>query len=92
MTPLVLLLLYERHLGTASRMHAYVNSLPRRFDTPLFWTDTEIEELQYPPISQRVRSIWLHDHGAGFTGPVATVEPGTAVPVFAMSSHPECRL
>ena len=67
MTPLVLLLLYEKHLGTASRMHAYVNSLPRRFDTPLFWTDTETAELQYPPISQRVRGIpaerlWVRVH------------------------------
>ena len=55
MTPLVLLLLYERHLGSASRLQSYVDSLPRHFDTPLFWTDAEIAELQYPPVALRVR-------------------------------------
>ena len=54
MTPLVLLLLYERYLGAASRLRTYIESLPRRFNTPLFWTNREIAELQYPPLARRV--------------------------------------
>ena len=57
MTPLVLLLLYERYLGTASRLRTYIESLPRQFNTPLFWTNREIAELQYPPIAHRV---WVY--------------------------------
>ena len=54
MTPLVLLLLYERYLGTASRLRTYIASLPRRFNTPLSWTNKEIAELQYLPLARRV--------------------------------------
>ena len=55
--PLVLKLLYERHLGKASRRHIYMDNLPRRYSTPVSWTDAELAELQYPSLTLKVRLI-----------------------------------
>lgn len=42
---LMLVLLYEIFKGEASRWKPYLDLLPRKFDTPLFWTDDELREL-----------------------------------------------
>jgi hypothetical protein len=60
--PLVLKLLYERHLGEESRLRTYVASLPRRFSAPVSWTDPELAELQYPSVIFKIkqqRRNWL---------------------------------
>ncbi len=66
--PLVLKLLYERHLGEESRLRTYVASLPRRFSAPVSWTDPELAELQYPSVIFKVRLVVKLSPKAGSVG------------------------
>ena len=43
---MALLLVNERKQGSSSRLAAYVSSLPEELDTPLHWTEKDLEELQ----------------------------------------------
>ncbi|KAH7406291.1 SET domain-containing protein RMS1 [Phaeosphaeria sp. MPI-PUGE-AT-0046c] len=43
---LILVMLYEYLHGEASRWKPYFDVLPQTFDTPIFWTDAELKELQ----------------------------------------------
>ncbi|KAJ4158123.1 uncharacterized protein LMH87_008663 [Akanthomyces muscarius] len=43
---LILVLLYEHLLGAASAWRPYLDVLPESFATPMFWTPTELAELQ----------------------------------------------
>ncbi|KAH7073268.1 SET domain-containing protein RMS1 [Paraphoma chrysanthemicola] len=45
-TSLILVMLYEYLQGDASRWKPYFDVLPQTFDTPLFWSETELRELQ----------------------------------------------
>ena len=51
---LILVLIYEYLLGDKSRWGAYINILPREFDTPMFWTADEVNELQASPLVNRI--------------------------------------
>lgn len=42
---LILVMLHEYLQGDASRWKPYIDLLPTTFDTPIFWTDSELEEL-----------------------------------------------
>ncbi|KAF2034318.1 SET domain-containing protein RMS1 [Setomelanomma holmii] len=45
-TSLILIMLYEYLLGDASRWKPYFDVLPQTFDTPLFWSEAELKELE----------------------------------------------
>jgi SET domain-containing protein 6 len=42
---LILVMLYEYLQGEASRWKPYFDVLPQTFDTPIFWTESELKEL-----------------------------------------------
>lgn len=44
-TSLILVMLYEYLQGKTSRWEPYFSVLPDRFETPIFWTKSELEEL-----------------------------------------------
>jgi SET domain-containing protein 6 len=43
---LILVMLYEYLQGEASRWKPYFDVLPQVFDTPIFWTESELKELE----------------------------------------------
>jgi SET domain-containing protein 6 len=43
---LILVMLYEYLQGEASKWKPYMDVLPQTFDTPIFWSETELEELK----------------------------------------------
>ncbi|KAH8710201.1 SET domain-containing protein RMS1 [Phaeosphaeriaceae sp. PMI808] len=43
---LILIMIYEHIQGDASRWKPYLDVLPDTFDTPLFWTQSEMKELE----------------------------------------------
>lgn len=43
---LMLLLAIERQLGSKSKWAYYINALPDAFDSLIFWTDSQLRELQ----------------------------------------------
>ncbi|CAN9443366.1 unnamed protein product [Alternaria alternata] len=45
-TSLILVMIYEYLQGDASRWKPYMDVLPTTFDTPIFWSISEIKELQ----------------------------------------------
>jgi hypothetical protein len=51
---LALLLLREDRLGAASAFAPYMAALPRRFDTPLHWSDAQLARLRSPRLAARV--------------------------------------
>jgi histone-lysine N-methyltransferase SETD3 len=50
-----LVLLQHRLMREDSHFAAYVELLPQRFSSPLFWPASAIEALQYPPLSEQVK-------------------------------------
>lgn len=50
-------LLNERRRGSASPLAPYLASLPAAVDAPIFWTDGQLQMLQYPHLIQQVREI-----------------------------------
>ncbi|KAK9803994.1 hypothetical protein WJX72_011353 [[Myrmecia] bisecta] len=58
---LALLLLHAKQQGPASPFAAYINQLPRSFDTPVFWPEEAVRQLQYPHLEAEVaeqRRAW----------------------------------
>lgn len=56
-TTLILILIHEHLLGAASRWAPYLAILPQGpadFNTPMFWTDAELAELQASPVVSKV--------------------------------------
>ncbi|KAJ4389046.1 Ribosomal lysine N-methyltransferase 4 [Gnomoniopsis smithogilvyi] len=56
-TTLILILIHEHLLGAASRWAPYLAILPEGpadFNTPMFWTDVELAELQASPVVSKV--------------------------------------
>jgi hypothetical protein len=47
-------LLYEKHLGEASKFQQYIAQLPRAPDMPVDWEEAELQQLQYPHLIQQV--------------------------------------
>ena len=74
---LALLLLREDRLGAASAFAPYMAALPRRFDTPLHWSDAQLARLRSPRLvarvaAQRVELAAVH---AAMTREAAAAEP-----------------
>ncbi|CAK7567680.1 MAG: Ribosomal lysine N-methyltransferase 4 [Sporothrix epigloea] len=53
-TSLILIMIYEYLRGDQSPWKPYFDILPAVFDTPMFWTDAELQELQASPVVGRV--------------------------------------
>ncbi|CAK7274755.1 Ribosomal lysine N-methyltransferase 4 [Sporothrix epigloea] len=53
-TSLILVMIYEFLRGSQSPWKPYFDVLPAVFDTPMFWTDDELRELQASPVVGRV--------------------------------------
>lgn len=53
-TLLILVMIYEHLRGDASRWKPYLDVLPSEFDTPMFWTDAELSELQASALVSKV--------------------------------------
>jgi SET domain-containing protein 6 len=51
---LILCLLYEHFQGAQSKWRPYLDILPERFTTPMFWSGEEIGELQASSVVQRI--------------------------------------
>ncbi|KAM4066374.1 SET domain-containing protein [Hirsutella rhossiliensis] len=51
---LILVLMYEYFMGPSSAWKPYLDVLPDAFDTPMFWSDEELQELQTSPLRSRI--------------------------------------
>lgn len=51
---LILVMMYEYLQGDKSIWKPYFDILPQDFDTPMFWSDTELAELQASPLVGKI--------------------------------------
>ncbi|RCI11515.1 hypothetical protein L249_7719 [Ophiocordyceps polyrhachis-furcata BCC 54312] len=51
---LILVLIYEHLLGPDSRWEPYLHLLPESFDTPMFWSEEELAELQASALPSKI--------------------------------------
>lgn len=52
--PLIVTIIYEYLRGYASPWYPYFQVLPSNFDTLMFWTDTELQELQASAVVRKI--------------------------------------
>lgn len=53
-TSLILILLHEHFRGASSKWTPYLSILPTEFDTPMFWTPSEISNLQTSALVSKI--------------------------------------
>ena len=53
-TSLILIMIYEHLRGPASRWKPYLDVLPTVFNTPMFWSENELKELQASPVIEKI--------------------------------------
>ncbi|RYP49150.1 hypothetical protein DL768_005084 [Monosporascus sp. mg162] len=51
---LILVMIYEHFQGEKSPWKPYLDVLPRTFDTPMFWSENELSELQASAITSKI--------------------------------------
>ena len=54
---LILILIYEFLRGDASPWKPYLDVLPQSFDTPMFWSEDEVRELQASPLVGKIGKV-----------------------------------
>ncbi|KAG5925972.1 hypothetical protein E4U42_003775 [Claviceps africana] len=58
---LILVLMHEHLLGDGSRWKPYLDILPETFDTPMFWTDEELSQLQASATRRKIGRAGAED-------------------------------
>ncbi|KAG8779640.1 hypothetical protein FRC12_023999 [Ceratobasidium sp. 428] len=53
-TPLILCMMWEAAKGDESTWDGYLDTMPVTFDTPMFWSTTDLEELQGTTIAEKI--------------------------------------
>ncbi|KAF8694403.1 Rubisco LSMT substrate-binding, partial [Rhizoctonia solani] len=53
-TPLILCMMWEAAKGNGSIWEGYLETMPIRFDTPMFWPITDLEELRGTSIADKI--------------------------------------
>ncbi|KAL4245586.1 Ribosomal lysine N-methyltransferase 4 [Abortiporus biennis] len=51
---LILCMMYEESLGESSKWSGYLDVLPSTFDTPMFWSEEDIKELQGTAVVDKI--------------------------------------
>ncbi|CAE6374464.1 unnamed protein product [Rhizoctonia solani] len=69
-TPLILCMMWEAAKGSESIWQGYLDTMPIRFDTPMFWPTTDLEELRGTSIA----GIVSFHYQAACRSPIATPE------------------
>ena len=57
---LMLLLAIQRELGEKSNWGCYIDALPAEYDTLMFWSDKQLQELAGEFATHLVRCAYLH--------------------------------
>ncbi|KAJ8596569.1 SET domain-containing protein [Rhizopogon salebrosus TDB-379] len=54
---LILCIMWEEAHGNEGKWYAYLASLPTHFDTPIFWSDEELQELQGTAVVDKIGRV-----------------------------------
>ncbi|KAF3403658.1 Ribosomal lysine N-methyltransferase 4 [Penicillium rolfsii] len=84
---LMLVMLYEYLQGGNSRWAAYFRVLPTRFDTLMFWSPTELHELQASAIVDKIGKQGADESILQSIVPIVRANPGLFPPAHGVASY-----
>lgn len=84
---LMLVMLYEYLRGPQSRWAPYFRVLPTRFDTLMFWTQTELSELQGSAIVDKIGKQGADESILNSIAPIVRANPALFPPVNGLASY-----
>ena len=83
---LMLVMLYEYLQGPKSRWAPYFRVLPTRFDTLMFWSPAELQELQASAIVDKIGRQGAEESIMTSIAPIVKSNPGLFPPINGLSS------
>lgn len=84
---LILVMVYEYLLGQQSTWAPYFKVLPREFDTLMFWTASELRELQGSAIVDKIGKEGADESIIEMIAPIVRANPSVFPPVDGISSY-----
>lgn len=84
---LMLVMLYEYLQGPQSKWAPYFRVLPTRFDTLMFWSPAELQELQGSAIVEKIGKQAADETILGSIAPIVRANPTIFPPVNGLASY-----
>lgn len=84
---LMLVMIYEYLLGSKSRWAPYFQVLPTRFDTLMFWSSAELNELQASAIVEKIGKQGAEESIQQSIAPIVRANPSLFPPVNGLASY-----
>lgn len=84
---LILVMMYEYLLGDKSTWASYFKILPRRFDTLMFWSESELRELQGSAVIEKIGKQSAEESILEMIAPVVRGNPSLFPPVDGLPSY-----
>lgn len=84
---LMLVMIHEFLQGEASRWHPYFEALPASFDTLMFWSDSELSELQASAVINKIGKQGAETAIKDSIMPVVRANPTAFPPSRGISSY-----
>lgn len=84
---LMLVMIYEYLQGNQSRWTPYFRVLPTRFDTLMFWSQSELAELQASAIVDKIGKQGADESILGSIVPIVKANPNLFPPINGLSSY-----
>ncbi|KAJ9361524.1 hypothetical protein DTO027B9_685 [Paecilomyces variotii] len=84
---LMLVMIHEYLLGERSAWSAYFRVLPTRFDTLMFWSESELAELQASAVVDKIGKQGAEESILEMIAPIVRANPTLFPPVAGLSSY-----
>ncbi|GES62869.1 SET domain protein [Aspergillus terreus] len=84
---LMLVMMYEYLLGDQSTWAAYFKVLPRKFDTLMFWTPSELLELQGSAVIDKIGRQGADESILEMIAPIVRAHPSLFPPIDGLPSY-----
>lgn len=84
---LMLVMVYEYLLGDRSRWAAYFQVLPRKFDSLMFWSTAELQELQGSAVIEKIGREGADESILEMIAPIMRANPTLFPPVDGLTSY-----
>ncbi|GAB1206917.1 hypothetical protein APSETT445_005620 [Aspergillus pseudonomiae] len=84
---LMLVMIYEYLLGDKSAWASYFRVLPRKFDSLMFWSPSELQELQGSAIVDRIGKEGAEESILEMIAPIVRANPSLFPPVDGLASY-----
>lgn len=84
---LMLVMIYEYLAGEKSAWYQYFKVLPRQFDTLMFWSPSELQELQGSAVVDKIGKQGAEESILETIAPIVRANPSIFPPIDGLSSY-----